>query len=63
MFLAYRFDDKKLKQVANTWKRSCGTGGTVKDGNILIQGDHRDTLLKEIKKQGYTVKLAMKSRR
>ena len=29
----------------------------------LIQGDHRDTRLKEIKKQGYAVKLAMKSRR
>lgn len=28
------------------------------DGIVLIQGDHRETLLKEIKQQGYTVKLA-----
>lgn len=51
-------DDKKLHQFAKTLKRLCGTGGTVKDGVIIIQGDHRETLLKEIKKQGYTVKLA-----
>ena len=51
-------DDKKLQQFAKTLKRLCGTGGTVKDGVIIIQGDHRDTLLKEIKQQGYTVKLA-----
>jgi len=30
----------------------------VKGGVIIIQGDHRETLLKEIKHQGYTVKLA-----
>jgi translation initiation factor 1 len=51
-------NDKKLQQFAKTLKRLCGTGGTVKDGVIIIQGDHRDTLLKEIKQQGYTVKLA-----
>jgi translation initiation factor 1 len=51
-------DDKKLHQFAKTLKRLCGTGGTVKDGIILIQGDHRETLLNEIEKQGYTVKLA-----
>jgi translation initiation factor 1 len=51
-------DDKKLQQIAKTLKRLCGSGGTVKDGVIIIQGDHRETLLKEIKKQGYNVKLA-----
>ena len=51
-------DDKELKQFVKTLKRLCGTGGTVKDGIIAIQGDHRETLLKEFKKQGYTVKLA-----
>ncbi len=51
-------DDKDLKQFAKTLKSRCGTGGTVKDGVIIIQGDHRETLLQEIKKQGYTVKLS-----
>jgi len=51
-------DDKELKQFAKTLKSRCGTGGTVKDGVIIIQGDHRETLLQEVKKQGYTVKLA-----
>lgn len=50
--------DRKLKQFAKILKRKCGTGGTVKDGIIIIQGDHRETLFNEIKKEGYTVKLA-----
>ncbi len=51
-------DDKELKQFAKALRSRCGTGGTVKDGIIIIQGDHRETLLQEIKKHGYTVKLA-----
>jgi translation initiation factor 1 len=51
-------NDKKLKQFATILKRCCGTGGTVKDDVIIIQGDHRETLQKEIEQQGYTVKLA-----
>ena len=31
-------------------------GGTVKDGAIEIQGDHRETLLEELRKEGYTPK-------
>ena len=51
-------DDKKLQQFAKTLKQKCGTGGTVKDGVIIIQGDHSEILLNEIKKEGYSVKLA-----
>jgi len=51
-------DEKELNQFAKTLKSSCGTGGTVKDGVIIIQGDHREALLQKIKKQGYAVKLA-----
>ena len=50
--------ERDLKQFAKQLKRKCGTGGSVKDGIIIIQGDHRETLLNEIKQQGYTVKLA-----
>jgi len=47
---------EELKTLAGELKRKCGTGGTVKDGIIEIQGDHRDTLVEELKKRGYTVK-------
>jgi translation initiation factor 1 len=47
-----------LKDFAKTLKGKCGAGGTVKDGVIEIQGDHRETLLEEIRKQGYRAKPA-----
>lgn len=46
----------EIKGVAKELKQKCGTGGTVKDGVIEIQGDHRDALLEELTKRGYTVK-------
>ena len=51
-------DEKELKIFAKDLKRLCGTGGSVKDGVVLIQGDQRETLLRAIEKQGYSVKLA-----
>ncbi len=51
-------EDGKLQKFAKTLKQSCGAGGAVKDGVILIQGDHRQTLLGEIKRHGYTAILA-----
>ena len=47
-----------LDELASRLKRMCGSGGTVKDGVIEIQGDHRDLLLAELAKQGWTVKRA-----
>jgi len=47
-----------LKRFAKLLKKRCGTGGTVKEGVIVIQGDHRDTLAAAIRAQGYQVKIA-----
>lgn len=47
-----------LKAIAGELKRRCGTGGALKDGTIEIQGDHRDLLVMELEKKGFTVKRA-----
>ena len=48
--------DDELLKLASDLKRRCGSGGTLRDGVIEIQGDHRDILLEELRKRGHTVK-------
>ena len=45
-----------LEELATRLKKRCGSGGTVDTGTIEIQGDHRDTLVAELGRLGYTVK-------
>ena len=55
---AFQLADDELKNLAAQLKRHCGTGGSVKDGVIIIQGDHRDTLVTELKNRGFKAKIA-----
>lgn len=50
--------ESELKQLAKELKQLCGTGGTVKDGVIEIQGEQREKLKPALEKKGYTVKIA-----
>ena len=48
----------QLKALAKQLKQVCGTGGTIKNSVIEIQGDHRDMLVEELNKLGYKAKKA-----
>jgi translation initiation factor 1 len=47
-----------LTALAQQLKKFCGSGGTIKDGNIEIQGDHCDKLVAKLTSLGYKVKRA-----
>ena len=51
-------DDAALAQLAKQLKTACGSGGTVKDGTVEVQGDHRDRVVAELEKAGWKVKRA-----
>ena len=51
-------DDAALANLAKQLKALCGSGGTVKDGVIEVQGDHCERVIETLKKQGRVVKRA-----
>ena len=51
-------NENGITELATKLKTRLGTGGTVKDGRIEIQGDHRDRIVQELEGMGYRVKRA-----
>ncbi|MEE3482920.1 MAG: translation initiation factor [Bacteroidales bacterium] len=46
--------DEDIQALCKLLKQRCGVGGAVKDGEIIIQGDHRQRLVELLKKEGYS---------
>jgi translation initiation factor 1 len=51
-------EEEDLLRFAKVLKQRCGAGGSVKNGAILIQGDHRETLVREMERNGYPVRVS-----
>lgn len=50
--------EEDLKELLKKLKQSCGTGGTIKDGMIEIQGDHRSKIAEMLRALGFKAKVA-----
>ncbi|MEN9697165.1 MAG: hypothetical protein RLZ56_586 [Bacteroidota bacterium] len=53
--IVYGFEGKEedMNALGKALKNHCGTGGSVKDGEIIIQGDHRQKVFQYLKQKGY----------
>ena len=51
-------DDVDLAELARALKTRCAAGGTVRGRTIEIQGDHREAIVAELSRRGFTAKLA-----
>ncbi len=52
----FALNEAATHDLLSSLKRLCGAGGALKEGVIEIQGDHRDAVVEELKKRGFSVK-------
>jgi translation initiation factor 1 len=52
------WNEARLAELARELKQRCGAGGSLHDGVIEIQGDHRDRIVDELEQRGLTVRRA-----
>lgn len=53
LITGYVGSEDELKRLSKLVKTKCGVGGSIKDGEIIVQGDHRDKVLVILHNEGY----------
>ena len=57
LVLGFIGKEEEFEKLGRTLKSKCGVGGAVKDGEIMIQGEHRERVVKLLTEMGYKVKV------
>ena len=57
LITGFKGTEDDLVDLSKMLKKKCGTGGSAKDGEIIIQGDFRNRLKDLLEKEGYTIKV------
>mgnify|MGYP001460786346 FL=1 len=54
----FKGSESMYKELSKYLKKTCGVGGSIKEKNILIQGNHRDKIMKLLIERGFKVKVS-----